>query len=66
MYIKYLKSKPVLGVKDLAINGRTLKQMEFDGKIIGIILKDVLNMVTEEKLSNEEKEIETYVVSKYK
>ena len=66
MYIKYLNSKPVLGVKDLAINGRTLKQMEFDGKLIGIILKDVLNMVTEEKLSNEEKEIEAYVVSKYK
>ena len=53
MYINFLNSKPVLGVKDLEINGKTLKQMEFDGKIIGIILKDVLDMVTEEKLSNE-------------
>lgn len=66
MYLDYLNSKPVLGIKDLVINGRTLQQMEFDGKIIGIILRDVLEMVTDEKLPNDREEIENYVTGKYR
>lgn len=66
MYINYLNSSPVLKIKDLDIDGRDLKKMNFDGKIIGIILKDVLDMVSSEELNNNRDEIEAYITNKYR
>jgi tRNA nucleotidyltransferase (CCA-adding enzyme) len=65
-YFDFINSSPVLSVKDLEISGKTLKQMDFDGKIIGVILRDVLDMVSSEKLPNDKGEIESYVSSKYR
>lgn len=66
MYITYLNSSPVLRVKDLDIDGKDLKMMNFDGKIIGVILNDVLDMVSGEQLKNNKTEIQEYVESKYR
>ncbi len=65
-YNKYIKSSPVLNVKDLDISGRDLLGMNFEGKIIGVILKDVLEQVSEETLNNNSEDIMDYVVSKYR
>ena len=40
--------------------------MNFDGKIIGVILNDVLDMVSGEQLKNNKTEIQEYVESKYR
>lgn len=66
MYEKYIKSSPVLKIKDLDINGKDLLNMNFEGKIIGEILKDVLDQVSEEKLNNNSEEIMNYVTGKYR
>ena len=66
MYVKYIKSSPVLHVRDLDISGRDLINMNFEGKIIGVILKDVLEQVSEENLNNSSEEIINYVNSKYR
>lgn len=66
MYINYLNSSPVLKIKDLDINGNDLKLMNFDGKIIGVILNDVLDMVGSERLNNNKTEIQEYVDGKYR
>lgn len=66
MYEKYIKSSPVLKIKDLDINGKDLINMNFEGKIIGEILKDVLDQVSEEKLNNNSEEIMNYVTGKYR
>ena len=66
MYEKYIKSSPVLKIRDLDINGRDLINMNFEGKIIGEILKDVLEQVSEENLNNNNEEIMNYVTSKYR
>lgn len=66
MYINYLNSSPVLRIKDLDIDGKDLKLMNFDGKIIGVILNDVLDMVSGEQLNNNKTEIIEYVNGKYR
>ena len=65
-YISYLDTKPVLRIKDLDINGNDLKNMDFQGKIIGDILNDVLSKVSGEELSNNRDDIESYIVNKYR
>lgn len=65
-YLKFIETKPVLGIRDLSIDGRSLSQMDFDSKLVGIILNDVLDKVMNKQLANEIKEIEEYVEEKYR
>ena len=65
-YLKFMETKPVLGIRDLCIDGRSLSQMDFDSKLVGIILNDVLDKVMNKQLSNEKEEIEEYVEVKYR
>lgn len=66
IYLKFLETKPVLGIKDLEINGRSLSQMDFDSKLVGVILNDVLEKVMNKELSNKKEELEDYVGVKYR
>lgn len=66
MYLDYLSTSPALKIKDLSINGRDLINMNFEGKIIGIILKDVLDQVGQENIGNNPEEIRNYITSKYR
>ena len=61
-----METKPVLGIRDLNIDGYSLSQMDFDSKLVGIILNDVLDKVMNKELSNERTKIEKYVETKYR
>lgn len=65
-YISFLETKPVLGYKDLAINGRDLSQMNFDSKIVGIIMNDILVRVMNGELENKRNVLEEYADVKYR
>ena len=65
VYNDYLNSMPVLSLKDLKINGNVLKEMNFNGKTIGVILNDVLEMVSSGELVNDTDDIKEFVSKKY-
>lgn len=65
-YLKFLETKPVVGIKDLDIDGKSLSQMSFDSKLVGIILYDVLKKVMNEELENKRDVLEEYVGVKYR
>ena len=65
-YLKFLETKPVVGIKDLDIDGKSLSQMSFDSKLVGVILYDVLGKVMNEELENKRDVLEEYVSVKYR
>lgn len=65
-YLKFLETKPVVGIKDLEIDGKSLSQMSFDSKLVGVILYDVLGKVMNEELENKRDVLEEYVSVKYR
>ena len=66
LYRQRAEAGTCLTIKDLKINGRTLMSMGFFDRTIGIILKDVLNQVADEKIENTKESLEEYVSSTYK
>ena len=66
LYLQRSEEEICLTIKDLKINGRKLLEMGFFDKKIGIILRDVLEQVTNEQLVNEEEQIVSFVERKYK
>ena len=56
-----ITEKECFSIKDLAINGNDLIEMGYNGKKIGAILKNVLEMVINEKLENSVDAISSYV-----
>ena len=65
-YMKFLETKPVIGIKDLDIDGKSLSQMSFDSKLVGVILNDILKKVMNEELENKRNVLEEYVDVKYR
>ena len=61
-----IEENECFSLKDLAINGYDLIEMGFNGVIIGKILDEILEFVTEEKISNNKTDILNFVNSKYK
>lgn len=61
-----LSEQECFSVKDLKINGNDLIGMGYEGKEIGKILDNILNLVINEKLPNEINEITDYVQSRFK
>ena len=66
LYKTKANDNPCLTIRDLKINGLTIKKMGFYDKDIGIILRDVLDKVTCEQLVNSEEQLTTYVENHYK
>ena len=66
IYLKFLETKPVIGIKDLDIDGKSLSQMSFDSKLVGVILYDLLGKVMNEELENKRNVLEEYVDVKYR
>lgn len=66
IYLKFLETKPVIGIKDLDIDGKSLSQMSFDSKLVGVILNDILKKVMNEELENKRNVLEEYVDVKYR
>ncbi len=60
-----LMDNDALKITDLSINGNDIKNMGFYGKEIGIILKDLLKLVIEEKIYNSKEDLINYVKTKY-
>ena len=56
-----LDEQECFSIKDLAINGNDLIKMGYNGKKIGIILNDVLEMVINEKIENSPDAIFAYI-----
>lgn len=55
----------IFSIKDLDINGNDIKELGFsEGKIIGNILKELLNAVIEEKCQNTREQLIVYVQNK--
>ncbi len=65
LYQEHLKKEPCISIKNLKINGFKLQEMGFYNRKIGIILKDVLDQVIEERLENDPEEIEDYINNHY-
>ncbi len=65
-YKKVYSEGPVLSNRDVDINGHVLLDMGYKGKEIGVILNDVLDMVSSEQLNNNKDNIVNYVSKKYK
>lgn len=63
--IKILKeikeNEEALQIKDLAINGRDLIALGYEGKEIGLLLNEVLNLVLNDKLENKKEDILNYL-----
>ena len=66
IYLKFLETKPVIGIKDLDIDGKSLSQMSFDSKLVGVILNDILKKVMNDELENKRNVLEEYVDVKYR
>ena len=56
-----LDEQECFSIKDLAINGNDLIKMGYNGKKIGIILNDILEMVINEKIENSPDAIFAYI-----
>ncbi len=56
-----ITEKECFSIRDLAINGNDLIKMGYDGKKIGTILKNVLELVINEKIENSVDAISSYV-----
>ena len=50
---RILEENACLSLKDLAVNGRDLMQLGYEGKAIGEALNELLAQVLDEKLPNE-------------
>ncbi len=60
-----LQERPPVSLKDLAVNGKDLIELGYnDGKEIGQILKELLNLVLEKPVLNQEKILLTWVKEK--
>ncbi len=60
-----LQERPPVSLKDLAVNGKDLIELGYnDGKEIGQILKELLNLVLEKPALNQEKILLTWVKEK--
>ena len=53
-------------VNDLAVNGRNLIELGFNGKEIGEIKKELLDKYLSEEIKNEKEEMLEYVKEKYR
>lgn len=63
---KVLIENECFSLKNLTINGKDLIEIGYkEGKLIGIILQDVLNNIIEENLNNDKTEILAYVKEKF-
>ena len=62
---KIIEEKDALSVKDLAIDGRDMQRLGFQGKAIGDILKEVLRLVSEEELKNDRESLLSFIKSNY-
>ena len=61
-----LQEKPPVSLKDLAINGKDLIELGYqEGKGIGLVLKELLNLVLEKPALNQKKILLTWVKEKY-
>ena len=64
MVDKAVESNLCLKMSDLAIDGNLLKEMGYQNKQIGKILKEVLKLVIDEKLENDKDKIIEYIENK--
>lgn len=63
---RVIESKAPIAIKDLAVSGSHLRKLGYDeGKRIGIILNDLLELVLENPIQNEEQKLIQYVKEKY-
>lgn len=63
-FASLLKEKPVLNEKDLAITGKDLIEMGYHDKEIGSLKKDILEAITNHRLSNTKDSIIKYIIEK--
>jgi tRNA nucleotidyltransferase (CCA-adding enzyme) len=60
-----LQEKPPVSLKDLAVNGKDLFELGFkEGKEMGLVLKELLNLVLENPALNQKKILLTWVKEK--
>lgn len=60
-----IKENEALRLSDLMVNGNDLMALGYKGKILGIILNDLLEHVIDESLLNQKDELLSYVKSNY-
>jgi len=62
---KTLQERPPVSLKDLAVNGKDLFELGYkEGKEIGLVLKELLNLVLEKPALNQKKILLTWVKEK--
>lgn len=67
MYGQIRAEQPCLTVKDLRINGHDIMELGVpSGPKIGMILRDVLSLVIDEKLPNDKEAIMSFIKSEYR
>jgi tRNA nucleotidyltransferase (CCA-adding enzyme) len=60
-----LQEKPPVSLKDLAVNGKDLFELGFkEGKEMGLVLKELLNLVLEKPALNQKKILLTWIKEK--
>ncbi len=62
--IELMEENKCLKIADLKVNGNDLKALGFSGKEIGDKLKEILNLVIDEKLENNKEKISDYIKEK--
>lgn len=62
----HLQERPPVSLKDLAVNGKDLIELGYnEGKEIGQVLKELLNLVLEKPALNQKKILLTWIKEKY-